>query len=324
LVRTEDGKVVAKAEMELAPAAEVPFVVKERRDRIALLAGGHCVEIGADGLWDGALAGSGEALANVRYQPVAAVFQSDDFMRGEGDQGAWDVLAGKWSVRATGNPKMGANPFTYRCERVQGTALSATGLPFWDDYELHVSAKPAANTGAVGLAFHLHDKGNYLLLRWRVGNSPTKKDGGVEFVRVRAGRETVLARGKRALVPGQWYRLGVRTQDGMATAYLDGEELIHAQDDLLMAGKAGLVVQDGEAEFDDMAVRPVLRTVGRELTELDGTIPRFAGTMDRDTWAGTALQWRADAAHPGLFWRHGDFLKLRVLQSNKQRFPSFR
>jgi hypothetical protein len=247
-------------------------------------------------------------LANVRYQPVAPAFQSDDFMRGEKDQGAWQILAGTWSVRATGNPRMGANPFTYQCKRGQGLALSATGLPFWDDYEFQVSAKPGANTGSVGVAFHLRDKANYLLVRWRVGKAPAKGDKAVEIVRARGGKETVLAQGDGCLVPGQWYRLGVGTQDGVATAYLDGRKLVSAKDESLGSGKVALLVRDGEAEFDDMAVRPCTGNAGSALVELDGTVPRFAGTMDRDTWAGTALQWRADATHPGLFWRHGDFL----------------
>jgi hypothetical protein len=308
LARIENGKTVATAVADLGPAQDVPFVIKERRNRLALLVPGHRAEIEAEGLWDGSLAASGGSLANVRYQPVAPAFQSDDFMRGEKDQGAWQVLAGKWSVRATGNPKMGANPFTYRCERGQGRALSATGLPFWDDYDFQVSAKPADHTGSVGLAFHLRDKSDYLFVRWRVGNAPNQADNGVEIVRVSDGHEVVLAHAKGNLVPGQWYRLGVRTQDGVATAVLDGRDLVSAKDASLGSGKVALLVQDGEAEFDDMAVRPPLAATGPKLVELDGTIPRFAGTMDRDTWAGTALQWRADAVHPGLFWRHGDFL----------------
>jgi hypothetical protein len=307
LTRTENGRTVATAETGLGGAEEIPFLLKERRDRIVFIASGHQAEIPSDGLWEGTLAGGGEALGNLRYQPVAPAFLSDDFMRGENEKGAWETVSGTWSVRATGNAKMGANPFTYRCQKASGTALSVAGLPFWDDYGFQVSAKPDAKTGAMGMAFHYRDPKNYLLFRLRVGDA-AKDKGGAEIVRVLDGRESVLASGDGCLENGQWYRLAVQTRDGAVTARVDGRDVVSTRDDVLPSGKVGLVVRDCDADFDDAAVRPLLDTAETHMVELDGTVPRFAGTMDRDTWAGTALQWRASSQTPGLFWRHGDFL----------------
>jgi len=91
-------------------------------------------------------------------------------------------------------------------------------------------------------------------------------------------------------------------------AFVDGTEVATAEVQDVHGGKVALCVQDGAAEFDDVAVRPVSETAAPGWVELDGTVPRFAGTLDRDTWAGTALQWGADARVPGLFWRRGRFL----------------
>lgn len=307
LARTENGKVVATAETRLDSGEEIPFLVKERRDRIVLAAGSHRAEIRADGLWQGALAVSGNAIGGIRYQPVEPAFLNDDFMRGEREQGAWEVIAGKWSVRATGDPKMGANPFTYQGQQDHGVGLVTTGLPFWDDYVFEVSAKPTSDTGALGLAFHCRDGKSYLLFRLRTNKSAGQGEKGAELLRIEDGQETVLAQGNTCLVAGQWYRLAVRVRDGVVTACVDGREIVEAEDGQLPTGRIGLSVQDGGAEFDDVAVRPADRADSAALVELDGSVPRFAGTMDRDTWAGTALQWRADPLVPGRFWRRGAF-----------------
>ena len=307
LTRTEDGKVTDSAETALDKRAEVPFVIKERRDRIVFLAGARRAVLRGDGLWEGGLASSGKAVSGLRYQPVGTAFLSDDFMRGKDEQGAWKVVAGAWSVRATGDPKMGANPFTYRGAQPKGVGLSVTGFPFWDDYVFEVSAKPTSGSGAVGLAFHCRDGENHLLLRLRVVDSPGQGKDGAEIVRVDAGKEAVLTHADGCLVSGQWYRLAVQVRDGLVTAYVDGRQVAEAEDALFHAGRIALYVRDAEAEFDDVAVRPDAGAEAPVSAELDGPVPRFAGTLDRDTWAGTALQWRADPLVPGLFRRRGRF-----------------
>ena len=307
LTRTEDGKVTDTAETALDERAELPFVVKERRDRVVFLAGARQAVLRGDGLWEGGLASSGDAVDGLRYQPVGPAFLSDDFMRGKDEQGAWKIAAGTWSVRATGDPKMGANPFTYRGKQPKGVGLSVTGFPFWDDYVFEVSAKPTSGGGATGVAFHWHDAQNHMLLRLPVVDTPSAGKDAVEIVRVAGGKETVLTRADGGLVKEQWYRLAVRVRDGLVTASVDGREVAEAEDDAFHAGKIALYVRDAETEFDDVAVRPSPDVDGPVSTELDGTVPRFAGTLDRDTWAGTALQWRADPLVPGLFRRRGRF-----------------
>lgn len=307
LSRIEDGRTTDTSETGFEAGAEVPFVLKERRDRIVLRVGGRSVAVSAQGLWEGKLGSSGAALAGLRYQPVEPPYLADDFMRGEKEQGAWETLGGEWSVRAKGDPRMGANPFTCLA-KAKGAGLAAAGLPFWDEYAFAVSARPARAGGWVGQAFYLRGREDLLLFRVRVGDPGADAGGGAEIVRVREGKETVLGRGDASLAPGQWYRLGVQVRDGVAAGAVDGRQTAAAETGDLHEGKVGLWVRDAEAEFDDALVQPAAEAARTGLVELDGSVPRFAGTLDRDTWAGTALQWRAAPGVPGLFWRRGCFL----------------
>ena len=307
LTRVEDGRTHSRAEVSLPDMPSHPFVIRERRDRILFLSGESRGAIPAEGLWNGCLASGGSGLERVRYQPVEPAFLSDDFMRGEKEKGAWQILSGKWSVRAAGNAKMGANPFTHLGHAAKGPAMCMTGLPFWDDYRFHVSVKPTSASGTLGIAIRCRDARNCVLLRIRTVESGNRAEGGAELVRVANGNETVLARGDACLCQGQWYRLGIEGNRDTLTASVDGMVVSEAENVDLHTGKVALCVLKGKAEFDDVAVRPPAFPRGKTATELDGPVPRFAGTMDRDTWAGTVLQWRADAATPGRFWRNGRF-----------------
>lgn len=301
LNRTENGRVASTTEMLLPGTGDLPFLLQERRDRIVLIAGANRVAISAKGLWEGKLASVGPALDDLRCQPVAPVFFSDDFVRGEDEQGDWEVAAGQWSARTTGDPKMGANPFSCSAQS-NGTGLSVAGRPFWDNYTFDVSVRPAEG-GAVGQAFYYKDGNNHLLFRARVGDSPLTEKNGFEIVRVEAGEEHVLAQRAGGLVKGHWYRLSVQVQDDGVSAAVDGQQVATARDTTFPGGRIALYVRDGQVEFDDVLVRGL--QVPQSATELDGGVPRFAGTLDRDTWAGTALQWRADPGVPGRFWRNG-------------------
>lgn len=300
-----NGKVVQTAAVPLNGTAPVPFLVKERRDRVLLLAGGQHAAVTAAGLWPGRLAALGGALGSLRYQPVEPAYFGDDFARAEGEQGSWEAASGKWSLRALGDAQMGANPFTYSAQ-AEGVALATAGMPFWDDYAFAVSVRPTAG-GMVGQAFYCQDEQNYLLFRARVSDNPQPVSGGLELVRVSGGQERVLARHDGCLVKGHWYRLTITARDGRISAAVDGQPAGTATENVLPGGKIGLYVREGQAEFDDVVVRPVAEAAAAATVELDGPVPRFAGTLDRDTWAGTALQWRADPETPGRFWRRGRF-----------------
>jgi len=305
LTCTKNGKVVETAQIPLGGAAPSPFLVKERQGRVALLMGSRQAAIGDGTLWEGKLASTGSALADLLYQPVEPVRFTDDFMRGEGEEDTWEVVAGDWATKAEGDPKLGVNPFNYHGQS-QGVGLSTAGWPFWDDYAFGVSVRPT-QAGTVGQAFYYQDQKNYLLLRARVRDAPGEEAGGFELVRVADGTEQVLAQHDRCLVTGHWYRLSVKAYQGAVDAAVDGEQVASAEEKTLPGGKVSLYLRDGQAEFDDVDVRPAAEAEAPALAELDGSVPWFAGTLDRDTWAGTALQWRPERDTPGLFWRRGRF-----------------
>jgi len=305
LTCTKDGKVVETAQIPLGGPGPWPFLVKERKGRIALLVGSRQAGIGDGTLWEGNVASTGAALDDLLCQPVDPPYFSDDFMRGEGKQGAWEPVVGDWETKAEGDPKLGVNPFNYHGQ-AQGVGLSTTGWSFWDDYTFSVSVRPT-QAGTVGQAFYYQDERNHLLFRARVRDAPAEEKGGFELVRVADGGEQVLAQSDGCLVTGQWYRLSVEARQGAIAAGVDGESIASAEERTLPGGQIALYLRDGQAEFDDVEVHPAAEDEVGALAKLDGSVPPFAGTLDRDTWAGTALQWSPERDTPGLFWRRGRF-----------------
>lgn len=301
---------------QTADAAEIPlergtsaFLVKARSGRVGLSVGSRQAVVGDGPLWEGRVASTGSALADLVLQPVEPVRFDDDFMRGEDQEGPWEVVSGEWATKAEGDPKMGVNPFNYQGQ-ARGVGLATAGWPFWDEYEFSVSARPT-QAGTVGQALYYQDAANHLLFRARVSDTPNDAAGGLELVRVKDGQERIVAQGDGCLVTGHWYRLTARVLGGTVSAALDGQWVLWADENSFPGGRVALYLKDCRSEFDDVEVRAATGEEAPALVELDGSVPPFAGTLDRDTWAGTALQWRPVREEPGLFWRrgrfHGDF-----------------
>jgi len=299
-----DGRTADSAEIPLERGTS-RFLVKARSDRISLTVGSRLAAVDAGAQWEGRAASTGSALADVVLQPVEPVRFDDDFMRGEDQESPWEVISGEWTTKAEGDPKMGVNPFNYQGQ-AQGVGLATTGWPFWDDYEFSVSVRPT-RAGVVGQALYYQDAANHLLFRARVSDTPSEATGGLELVRVGDGGEQVVAQGDGNLVTGHWYRLSAKAVGGRVSAALDGEWALSANESTFQGGKVALYLRDSQAEFDDAEVRPASSNAAPAPVELDGSVPPFAGTLDRDTWAGTALQWRPVREEPGLFWRRGRF-----------------
>jgi len=106
----------------------------------------------------------------------------------------------------------------------------------------------------------------------------------LQLVRIRDGREEVLAEKKGTLKPGQWYRLGVAARGPLLSAYVDGNLVFHKRDDSLSFGQVGLYVADqGGAAFDDVFV-------GGER----GVIEDFGG--GRISWYAKGGKWSVEKA----------------------------
>ena len=139
-------------------------------------------------------------------------------------------------------------------------ALAVAGKDFWTEYRAEVTAR-ARGAGAVGLAFYVRDALHYHLFRLTGalpsdGRAPEAlRPDRLELVRVRGGREHILAARDFELSPETAYRLTVDFAGESITARLDGQTMLTARDAAAVGGKIGLYATHGDgALFDDVRV----------------------------------------------------------------------
>lgn len=193
----------------------------------------------------------------LRVQPLEPVRFDDDFTRaaGQGDE-LWKTV-GKWQLSTSSehisqkNASMSSNPFAYQVVTPNAESLATTGRWFWDSYDARTAVRPGG-AGQVGVAAYVKDAKNYLAFRW----SSEEGESARQLVRVTDGVTKVLAQGKGAFLPKQWYQLGLRTSPGYVEAILDGVPVLRANNEALGQGGVGLWAKNMDAaEFDDVQVR---------------------------------------------------------------------
>ena len=193
-----------------------------------------------------------------RVQPLEPVLFDDDFTRegGNGDE-LWKQASGKWQLSASSehisakNVNMSSNPFAFQVVSSGAESLATTGRWFWDSYDARVAVRPGG-AGQVGVAAYVKDAKNYLAFRW----SSEEGADARQLVRMTDGKVSVLASGKGAFLPKQWYKIGLRTSPGYIEAIIDGVPVLRAANEALGQGGVGLWAKDMDAaEFDDVQVR---------------------------------------------------------------------
>ena len=198
-----------------------------------------------------------ETWGELRVQPLEPVRFDDDFTRagGAGDD-LWKTT-GKWALSASSehisdkNASMSSNPFAFQVVTPSAESIATSGRWFWDSYDARVAVRPGG-AGQIGVAAYVKDAKNYLAFQW----SSDEGDGARKLVRVTNGKTTVLAQGKGAFLPKQWYKLGLRTSPGYIEAILDGVPVLRASNEALGQGGVGLWAKNMDAaEFDDVEVR---------------------------------------------------------------------
>ncbi len=198
------------------------------------------------------------AWGEARVQPLEPVVFDDDFTRegGNGDE-LWKKVSGKWQLSASSehisdkNANMSSNPFAFQVVSPGAESLATSGRWFWDSYDARVAVRPGGS-GQVGVAAYVKDAKNYLAFRW----SSEEGENSRQLVRVTDGKATVLASGKGAFLPKQWYKIGLRTSPGYIEAIIDGVPVLRANNEALGQGGVGLWAKDMDAaEFDDVQVR---------------------------------------------------------------------
>lgn len=205
---------------------------------------------------------AGGKMDDIWLQPYEDIYAADTFEREEGAKDEWEALTGSWQLislredRQAGQMKaeLSANAFSY-FGKSDTSALAATGKWFWRNAEYAVSVRARDDTPAVGLAFYVQDKDNYLLLRWESRYADLPSAPALRLLAVVEGKPTVLAEAPGGFFPYQWYRLQVRACDDEITCLVDGERKLSATTELMGQGRVGMYVEGKSgAWFDDMRV----------------------------------------------------------------------
>jgi len=269
---------------------------------IAGRATGATIRVPSGGRY-GASPGAGGRLARLVMRREEPVYFTDDFMRAKGTGEHWLPLAGRWSIRYERDTSRSANPF--RCiARSGGAGLMVTGERYWREYA--VSANVSGRSGTAGLAFAVKDERNYHVFRIGVGA------GAAELVRVRGGKETVLAATDRVLYKNRWYNLSVRADGAGIVGSVDGSPLLRSPV-VAAVGKAGLYVTDAEETlFDDVLVASTYLPA-REKPPIELFSKVFESDQQMENWASLWSAWRPQVIGARgqrakrIYWHKGDF-----------------
>ena len=251
----------------------------------------------------GSVRGTGGALTRLVMRREEAVYFTDDFMRAEGTGEHWRPRSGKWAIRYERDTQRSANPF--RCiARSTGAGLMITGERYWHEYTASASVSGAG--GTVGLAFALQDENNYHLFRLGIGR------GKSELIRVRAGKETVLASSPKVLHENQWDRISVRADGAGIVCTVGGRPLL-ASPAVAAVGKIGLYVTDAaQTLFDDIAASSSHLAAQRK-PPIELFSKAFESDQQMENWASLWGAWRPQtirdrtASLRRMFWHKGEF-----------------
>ena len=274
------------------------FLLRRRRERIELTHDETRVLKFFDRTFREGRVGFGGRLESIfrgkpRFQPVAPVYFRDDFMRGEGEAGEWDPIAGQWQTQSLQNPLRSANAFKYAGQATEARATALAGHWFWDDYEFGATFK-SPTSAATGLLFAYQDGENFLQARWSGGAHP---DGGqIELAQVRQGQRSMLLKRDFGYRPNQWYRLKVVQDGDRVDLYVDRAHVGRATATGIVGGKVGLFTEsDQPVLFDDVRVSSV-QDFEADFSELDaGRWLQLGGE-----WEGRGPKCRASAPEGSL------------------------
>ncbi len=187
-------------------------------------------------------------VGQVRVQPVGPVRFGDDFMRVAGEMGAWESVAGEWSIAGVGLPEFSANAFCFRGRGAPGLCLA--GHWFWEDYRMSASVRCGAATSVCGILVYARDARNGLQLQWHGGK--------LALIHRDNGTAVELSSRSCAFVPDQWYNLSICAVDGQVVCYVDGALALGPVDCPRGHGRIGLSTNGtGDVHFDDVVVESV-------------------------------------------------------------------
>lgn len=249
-------------------------------------------------------------LGEIRLQPTDKVQFSDDFMRTAEEETTWESLSGQWRVAQLESARYSANAFTLLGSAPgPQPALTTAGYWFWEDLTVEAAVRPSPDAAGFGVALACEGAGQAYLLRFLARSTPF---GVLQLVRVRGGKESVLAEAPAAAHPDDWHRLALSGVAGKLTGALDGVELVTVAAPEMAHGKIGLWVAGPRAvAFDDVEAysgpratqHPV--TLSHEAQSADPGAQAFIGDRYMQEWADERDQWLPSPDgvwHTGQFW----------------------
>lgn len=185
----------------------------------------------------------GAAVADHWIQKVGDIVLRDDFMRAADAAGAW-TMHPAFSIVSGANTDKLMNPYSCRARSREAAAMEA-GHPFWENYRLSAAVMAPDQSATLGLLCGAREERAGFLVHWRDGKlSVTDRKGAV------------LATAPAPRRPHQWYELAVESGDDGLRVFVDGVGVVQTSTPV-RGGSVGLLVEGGEAWFDDIAVAPL-------------------------------------------------------------------
>ena len=216
--------------------------------RIGLFQGGKLIASTLDDCMVGGAAGfrmlANSASISFKAEPCEDIHFSDDFMIDENKGAQWhgngNAERGDFSVKSLRYSALSVNAFNFM--GAGRNIYSVVGEPWWDQYCFEAALRGPQNS-RIGLVFAFQDGRNYGLFRWsaRKNDSSGKNPSGVrELVRVREGREEILASAPGGYAADQWYSALIRVMYSGVRIEIDGHPILEAVDPSLASGGAGV------------------------------------------------------------------------------------
>jgi len=171
----------------------------------------------------------------------AATLFSDNF--DDGNANGWTKSGGTWSVVVDGSP-------AYRQTSTGADAKAQAGTLTWTDYATQARVRPLAFNGS----------GRYAAVLSRAQNMTNfyflglSNSGSVILGKRVGGGPTTLASAPLAVTTGTWYTLRLEAFGTTLRGFVDGTQVVTANDSSLASGRVGLATYFASASFDDLVV----------------------------------------------------------------------
>ena len=173
-----------------------------------------------------------------------------------GMTGDWKIVEGEWNLIQF--------PYYYiiGTQKDQKPAFILNGEEFWKNYILNGTFH--AEKGGFGMAFNVQNEHNYYLFKWE----NLQKNANIQLIKVKNDIETVLCKKDRKYDAKEYYKMQVKTVDGLLQTFINDEAIFSCNDSSFLSGKVGIWIKNTEntTSFDDLKIVAYTPTKDSTLT----------------------------------------------------------